>query len=1122
MRIVYSPKRHDLIDGAIREVVDSQRKWPRPEALVLVPDIRTLAVEARSLELMPGGSMLFARVLSFRRLAAQIFSGCGGNSARILNIMEQRVLLRALISELHTDGKLRLLGNMIRKSGYTEEILHIIGDFNRYGLSTEHLTQVAADLTPESILERKLADLAIILPTWNATLCEKELLDTAGLFDWLISKLTSWRSHEPTSALERRYYFQLKESTVWIAGFGEDRLFTPQEFKLIELLESLTDSVTLTLPTGVISPDNTAENYINPGDYFAWRTALSFYDSPISFKLESLELTAKEIPDDAGSAVDRGEEYYFVPTPNLRAQTEWLAGEIRRLVFEQNFRYRDIAVAVDGNIDLLTALSDSLAMSRIPAFFQSASLLTNLVLGRFIADCLQLRSRGMRRLNLRPLLYSPLLGIDRQTADLIDNIWLAEGNEGEKLFTLERATGVSEDILPILRAELTEKLYPLVSQIAGWPVKADCRAWAHEILSLLREFDIEEKLRALMNKEQTKGNVTAAAGYSRSWKQMNLLLRLFVEVSPEMVCDLAEMKEIFAEALLNLEAELIPAHLDEVFVGNLQQVSTQRYRAVFLLSVNDENFPISVNDTAFLRDEEKTFLREQTGVDLPIDSENIYYLAATNIRGLEQACSEKLYLLTDQPEISPPAMIGAESIASQKPVVLPLSELPTTRSDVRCLAPMWQHLLRRSVTDNPNQQVWRELERGGARLRTPKTASGRISAQLLRIPRTLSVSRLERYNSCPYNYFLAQILGLEIRPVYELGYDLTGSLIHEVLDRAVSDLIDKIREHSPSDVELVLSAWLPENPRELSAFIDAYITAAADDEPRYAIFFDRDAAGDGRRRIRHLLMATFPQLRQQWGNASRIKSWPNTEKASWNTLLFDESPERTQSKLHFLPLASEWSFGRRDSSVKPFPILMPDGREILLTGVIDRIDAAYENDRLIGYRLIDYKTGNKRISYPALYRAVDLQLPIYSMVTNQSFLEPVMDMAYLQVERHIVKLNRPATPEDEAQQLESHGTLSSLKQSTETISRLETHTLRQVVNTFRRISTGEYAPLPRVFANQAPCTFCEYRSICPVNEPLREGIVVSARTEDDQQISAKNFAGLLADQSESEEEGGEV
>ena len=30
---------------------------------------------------------------------------------------------------------------MIRKSGYTEEILHIIGDFNRYGLSTEHLTK---------------------------------------------------------------------------------------------------------------------------------------------------------------------------------------------------------------------------------------------------------------------------------------------------------------------------------------------------------------------------------------------------------------------------------------------------------------------------------------------------------------------------------------------------------------------------------------------------------------------------------------------------------------------------------------------------------------------------------------------------------------------------------------------------------------------------------------------------------------------------------------------------------------------------------------------------------------------------------------------------------------------
>ena len=1124
MRIVYSAKRHDLIDEAIHEVVASQTEWPRPEALVLVPDIRTLAVEARSLELMPGGSMLFARVLSFRRLAAQIFSGCGGNSVRILNIMEQRVLLRALISELHTNGKLRLLGNMIRKSGYTEEILHIIGDFNRYGLSTEHLIQVVADLTPESILERKLADLAIILPAWNSALREKKLLDTAGLFDWLITKLASWCSHEPTFVLERRYYLQLRESTVWIAGFGEDRLFTPQEFKLIELLESLTKSVTLTLPTDVISPDVTAENYIDPGNYFAWRTALSFFNSPISSELEPLKSTTKKLPSDSYCAAGREEqgEYYFIPTPNPRTQTEWVAGEIRRLVFEQNFRYRDIAIAVDGNIDLLSGLSDSLAMNQIPAFFQSASLLTNIVLGRFIADCLELRDRGVRRLNLRPLLYSPLLGIDRKTADLIDNIWLAEGHEGERLFTLERTAEVPEEILSRLRAELEEKLRPLINQIKGWPLKADCRTWAYEVLSLLRKFDIEEQTRFLMTKEQAKGNVTAAAGYSRSWKQLNLLLRLFVEVSPGMVCELSEIKVIFAEALLNLEAELIPAHLDEVFVGNLQQVSTQRYRAVFLLSVSDENFPISINDTAFLRDEEKTYLRELTGVDLPVDSENIYYLAATNIRGLEQACSEKLYLLTDQPEISPPAMIGAGSIASREPMILPLSELPTTRNDVRCLAPMWQHMLRRSVTDNPNQQVWRELERGEARLRTPETASGRINSRLLRIPSTLSVSRLERYNSCPYNYFLAQILGLEIRPVYELGYDLTGSLIHEVLDRAVSDLIDKIQEYSPNNVEQVLSAWLPDNRRDLSAFIDAYITAAADDEPRYAIFFDRNAAGDGRRRIRHLLMATFPQLRQQWGNASQIKSWPNTEKTPWSTLLFGESAEETRSKLNFLPLASEWTFGRPDSFASPFVIPMPDGRKILLTGVVDRIDAAYENDSLVGYRLIDYKTGHKRINYSALYRAVDLQLPIYSMVTNQSFPEPVIDMAYLQVERSIEKLNRPATQEDEERQLESHGTLSSLKQSAETINRLETHTLRQVVNTFRQISIGEYAPSPRVFANQAPCTFCEYRSICPVNEPRREGIVVSSRTKDDQRINAKTFAGLLADQPESEEEGGEV
>ena len=107
MRIVYSPKRHDLIDGAIREVVDSQRKWPRPEALVLVPDIRTLCRRSTLFGADAGRKHAVCQGAQLQTPGGTDFFRLRGNSARILNIAEQGYITR-LISELHADGNCSL------------------------------------------------------------------------------------------------------------------------------------------------------------------------------------------------------------------------------------------------------------------------------------------------------------------------------------------------------------------------------------------------------------------------------------------------------------------------------------------------------------------------------------------------------------------------------------------------------------------------------------------------------------------------------------------------------------------------------------------------------------------------------------------------------------------------------------------------------------------------------------------------------------------------------------------------------------------------------------------------------------------------------------------------------
>jgi ATP-dependent helicase/DNAse subunit B len=69
---------------------------------------------------------------------------------------------------------------------------------------------------------------------------------------------------------------------------------------------------------------------------------------------------------------------------------------------------------------------------------------------------------------------------------------------------------------------------------------------------------------------------------------------------------------------------------------------------------------------------------------------------------------------------------------------------------------------------------------------------------------TWSASRLEKYGSCPHQFYVNVALGLEPRTMPELGWDASqlGSILHKVLEQVYSTASD------PNDVA-TLQAALP-------------------------------------------------------------------------------------------------------------------------------------------------------------------------------------------------------------------------------------------------------------------------------------------------------------------------
>ncbi len=192
-----------------------------------------------------------------------------------------------------------------------------------------------------------------------------------------------------------------------------------------------------------------------------------------------------------------------------------------------------------------------------------------------------------------------------------------------------------------------------------------------------------------------------------------------------------------------------------------------------------------------------------------------------------------------------------------------------------------------------------------------------------------SVTRLESYLSCPFRFFVENMLQVEAHNPPEWDFDVSqlGSMLHSILERAYRTAGD------PADVQQVL---------------DALQTAAEEvfhDAPRVYAFRPSPLWDRQRAELYKKLEDTVNDL------AALGDGWR--------------------------PLYFELPFGMQG---QPPLELVIDGRIIRLRGVIDRVDRNENGD----LRIVDYKTGGSHLSKSDLIEGRRLQLPIYAQAAQDA------------------------------------------------------------------------------------------------------------------------------------------
>lgn len=435
------------------------------------------------------------------------------------------------------------------------------------------------------------------------------------------------------------------------------------------------------------------------------------------------------------------------------------------------------------------------------------------------------------------------------------------------------------------------------------------------------------------------------------------VLRGLVWADEAVGCAPASFAAFFTDLLGAIDAAAyhlpLPADQEALLVAGVTQARGVPFRAVAVLGLAEGEFPAVLTEDPFLRDADRQVLRDRFGMPLNISTDSAeaeyFYEALTRP---SQA------LLLTRPRIADNGAIWKESPfweEVRRRVEAPPRNLTGSTYPAPAEAASWSELLL-GAAGRSSAAEWDWLARrapervaaldlGAAIIRQRTRAApdahgpydGDLSAwaatfgQVYGPGHVWSVTRLESYRSCPFQFFVGGALRLEPRPEPTEGLDgrQLGNIYHRILERLYKAVGD------PTDKDQLLAAL----PGVAGPILDA---APRQEQFRPTRWWERT-----RGEILEHLRDTLEALAALPGD--------------------------------YRPIAYEADFGFPKSAHGPQPVPGEGGEAFLLHGVIDRVDRA-PGDRL---RIIDYKAGGpEAFTNAAVVAGEKLQLPLYGLAAE--------------------------------------------------------------------------------------------------------------------------------------------
>lgn len=1086
------------------EVISRSMQEPEQSFFVIVPEQFSLQMQREMVLSYPSHGFFHVDILSFFRLAYRVFDECCYEPGELLEDLGVSMILKKILHE-HA-GELPYFKKSIHQQGFLDKLKSMIMEFISYGVDCEKIENLEDKIERYPALNHKIKELSVIYRYF--------MEEISGTYMVMEQTLDVLKDLVPKSKL-------LSKGIFYFDGFTG---FTPLQLKVLSalILQAKEVVFTVTIPYFPVGRREREELF-----YFSEKSVKSILKICEKQKvgLEDPVILNEKIPpryekNDQGRELSFFQKNIFRPRSKVWAEevsaisivrcvnpeeeAEYILHKAEELVRKQGYRYRDIAILTGNEEEYIPAFLRQAKRLHLPLFADVSRQLSYQAGVEAVRALFYLAQMDYSYESVFRYLKSGMSNLLDEETDYLENYILAAGIRGFSMWNqpMKRRTY-------LLGEEGEEKIERLRQQVMSetrdcYLVLKDGESSVREKMTALYQtlvsLDFEKKFKEKAWKAKEQADFDQAREYEQFYPLLMDLMDKTVNIFGDMAMPVKELAQIMDAGLESLGITVAPLSMDQLIVGDLKRTRLPQIKALFLAGMNDTFIPPIPGEHGLLSDDEKEILAP-LGVELSLRLEeqvleNEFYMYLAFAKPRESLFFSYSSMGNDGSARRPSLLLG------QCVKIFPKLKIRDYLKEEKRKYYSWEdsrELLRECIREakkQPDQPAGRvayalfsygmdipccrreigDLWEKKSEFITFDPLSGSLPSKLYGDNFYGSVTRLERYNNCPYQFFLTYGLGLNEREEYKVKALDLGNVFHSALEYYSRKI--RYSEYSWKTV-----------PKEFSCQWKKEALSYAVDE----------------------------RLMEMIGSSQRNRHYLRTMERIFNKTI--EVLHKQLKNSDFEPDKFECRFGKNDF-LESTVLSLEEKRTMRIEGIIDRLDI-YEDDDCIYVKIIDYKSGNTRFDIDKVYHGMQMQLMVYMNAALEIYGKETgkkvvpAGMYYYQVKDPLIRIEKP----DEKMIMKEFCLSGYTNSDPEVLKHLEVtegefvsvpvrmtkggapysnapvmesedflamgeHIRHKITEIGKEIYCGNITPYPYKNASFTVCDYCPYHGVCGFDDKL--------------------------------------